>query len=49
MSGLAGGILAFGELHGAVVSRGMRILASVPAEGDLDDWEVWLWRQPYWR
>ena len=38
MSGLAGGILAFGELHGAVVSRGMRILASVPAEGDLDDW-----------
>ena len=26
MSGLAGGILAFGELHGAVVSRAMRIL-----------------------
>lgn len=38
MSGLAGGILAFGELHGAVVSRGMRILASVPPEGDLDVW-----------
>jgi len=38
MSGLAGGILAFGELHGAVVSRAMRILATVPAEGDLDAW-----------
>jgi citrate synthase len=38
MSGLAGGILAFGELHGAVVSRSMRILASAPAEGDLDAW-----------
>ena len=38
MSGLAGGILAFGELHGAVVSRAMRILANVPPEGDLDEW-----------
>lgn len=38
MSGLAGGILAFGELHGAVVSRGMRILATAPPEGNLDDW-----------
>lgn len=38
MAGLAGGILAFGELHGAVVSRGMRILASAPAEGDLERW-----------
>jgi citrate synthase len=38
MSGLAGGILAFGELHGAVVSRAMRILATVPAEGSLDEW-----------
>jgi citrate synthase len=38
MSGLAGGILAFGELHGAVVSRGMRILATVPATGDLEPW-----------
>lgn len=38
MSGLAGGILAFGEYHGAVVSRAMRILATAPADGDLDDW-----------
>lgn len=38
MSGLAGGILAFGELHGAVVSRAMRILATVPPDGDLDAW-----------
>src|SRR3970040_1933007 len=38
MSGLAGGILAFGEYHGAVVSRAMRILATPPAEGDLDIW-----------
>jgi citrate synthase len=38
MSGLAGGILAFGEFHGAVVSRGMRILATVPARGNLDTW-----------
>jgi citrate synthase len=38
MSGLAGGILAFGELHGAVVTRAMRILATAPAESDLDDW-----------
>jgi citrate synthase len=38
MSGLAGGILAFGELHGAVVSRGMRILATAPPEGDLAPW-----------
>lgn len=38
MSGLAGGILAFGELHGAVVSRAMRILATVPPNGDLDAW-----------
>ncbi len=38
MSGLAGGILAFGELHGAVVSRAMRILASVPPDGGLDEW-----------
>ena len=38
MSGLAGGILAFGELHGAVVSRGMRILATVPLDGDLAAW-----------
>lgn len=38
MSGLAGGILAFGELHGAVVSRAMRILATAPPGGDLDEW-----------
>ena len=38
MSGLAGGILSFGELHGAVVTRAMRILATVPPEGDLDAW-----------
>jgi citrate synthase len=38
MSALAGGILAFGELHGAVVSRAMRLLATVPATGDLEAW-----------
>jgi len=38
MSGLAGGILAFGELHGAVVSRAMRILATVVPDGDLEAW-----------
>jgi citrate synthase len=38
MSGLAGGILTFGEYHGAVVSRAMRVLATVPVEGDLDEW-----------
>ena len=38
MSALAGGILAFGELHGAVVSRAMRILATIPAEGSLEGW-----------
>ncbi len=38
MSALAGGILAFGELHGAVVTRAMTILAAVPDEGDLDAW-----------
>ena len=38
MSGLAGGILTFGELHGAVVTRAMRILATAPADGDLGAW-----------
>lgn len=38
MSALAGGILSFGELHGAVVTRGMRILATLPADGDIDAW-----------
>jgi len=38
MSALAGGILAFGELHGAVVGRAMQILATMPPTGELDDW-----------
>jgi citrate synthase len=38
MSGLAGGILAFSEFHGAVVSRAMRILATAPIDGDLEEW-----------
>lgn len=38
MSGLAGGILAFSDLHGAVVSRAMRILATAPEQGDLEAW-----------
>lgn len=38
MSALAGGILSFGELHGAVVSRAMRILRTVPPEGSLESW-----------
>lgn len=38
MSGLAGGILAFGELHGAVVSRAMRLLATAPSDGSIDEW-----------
>ena len=38
MSALAGGILSFGELHGAVVTRAMRIVASAPLDGNLDDW-----------
>lgn len=38
MSSLAGGILAFGEYHGAVVTRAMNILASAPASGDLESW-----------
>ena len=33
MAGLAGGVLAFGELHGAVVSRAMRILPVRPPRG----------------
>ena len=33
MSALAGGILSFGELHGAVVTRAMQILATLPADG----------------
>lgn len=38
MSALAGAILSFGELHGAVVSRGMRILATLPASGSIEVW-----------
>jgi citrate synthase len=38
MSALAGGILSFGELHGAAVTRGMQIVATVPAVGSVDDW-----------
>ena len=38
MSALAGGILSFGELHGAVVTRGMQIIATVPATGSVEDW-----------
>jgi citrate synthase len=38
MSALAGGILAFGELHGAVVTRAMRILATLPPDGDIEAW-----------
>ena len=38
MSALAGGILAFGDLHGAVVGRAMRVLATMPPTGDLEKW-----------
>jgi citrate synthase len=38
VAALAGGILSFGEMHGAVVTRGMRLLGSAPAEGSLHDW-----------
>lgn len=38
MSALAGGILAFGELHGAVVSRAMVILSTVPQSGSVTAW-----------
>jgi citrate synthase len=38
MSALAAGILSFGELHGAVVTRAMRLLKSLPPEGDVTGW-----------
>jgi citrate synthase len=38
MSALAGGILAFGELHGAAVTRAMRMIGGAPPAGSLDDW-----------
>jgi citrate synthase len=38
MSALAGGILAFGELHGAVVTRGMRIIGTLQPGDDIEAW-----------
>ncbi len=38
MSALAGGILAFGELHGAVVTRAMRLIDAAPPAEQADDW-----------
>lgn len=38
MSALAGGILAFGELHGAVVTRAMRLIAGAPQGAGVDEW-----------
>lgn len=38
MSGLAGGILAFSEYHGAAVSSAMRILAGAPEQDGLESW-----------
>jgi len=38
MSALAGGILAFGDLHGAVVTRAMRLIADAPAGPDVQRW-----------
>lgn len=38
MSALAGGILAFGELHGAVVTRAMRIIATAPDGDGVQRW-----------
>ena len=38
VSALAGGILSFGELHGAVVTRAMRLLRSIPPETELEAW-----------
>jgi citrate synthase len=38
MSALAGGILTFGDLHGAVVSRAMELIATAPTSGSLDEW-----------
>jgi citrate synthase len=38
MSALAGGILAFGEMHGAAVTRAMRIVATAPVDGELEAW-----------
>jgi len=38
MSALAGGILSFGDLHGAVVTRAMQVVSTAPAEGSIEDW-----------
>jgi citrate synthase len=38
MSALAGGILAFGELHGAVVTRAMILLIDAPRSEDARTW-----------
>jgi citrate synthase len=38
MSALAGGILAFGELHGAVVTHAMRLIADAPPGAGLKAW-----------
>jgi citrate synthase len=45
MSALAGGILSFGELHGAVVTRAMQVVATAPAEGSFDDWAEAVFRE----
>jgi citrate synthase len=38
MSALAGGILAFGELHGAVVTRAMRLIDDAPPAARAQEW-----------
>jgi citrate synthase len=38
ISGVAGGMLAFSDYHGAAVSRAMTILATAPPDGDLGAW-----------
>jgi citrate synthase len=38
ISALAGGLLSFGELHGAVVTRAMTLLAAVPLAGSVQTW-----------
>jgi citrate synthase len=38
MSALAGGLLAFGELHGAVVTRAMTLIAAAPEAADAQAW-----------
>jgi citrate synthase len=38
MSALAGGILAFGDLHGAVVTRAMRLIADPPPAAAAQTW-----------